>query len=159
MRLKLWAVTAAVLFVAGTATAEAQEVRFAPQVNYGDDTDFGIGARVRLMIPSIARGVFGVGSFDYFFPDNFNYFELNANMGYMIPGVRGKVHPYAGGGLGYARASAEDCSGSGCSDSEIGLNLLGGMDIETRSRIMPFVEVRIELGGGEQFVLTGGVYF
>jgi opacity protein-like surface antigen len=157
--LKVWVVATAFMLAAGVSSAEAQGVRFAPQLSFADDTDLGIGARIRMGFPSVAPGFFGVGSFDYFFPDGFNYFEINANVGYVIPGVRGKVHPYAGGGLNIARASAENCSGSGCSNSEVGLNLLGGLDFETRSRIMPFIELRVELSGGEQFVVTGGLYF
>jgi outer membrane immunogenic protein len=160
MRLKVWVVAAALLLAAGVSTAEAQGVRFAPQVSYGDDSELGLGARVRAGLPSLAPGIFLVGSFDYFFPGNdVNYLEVNGNLGYTIPGVRGKIHPYAGGGLNYARVSFDNCSGSGCSNSDIGLNLMGGLDFETSSKITPFVEIRLELSGGEQFVITGGFYF
>jgi hypothetical protein len=41
----------------------------------------------------------------------------------------------------------------------VGVNLMGGLNFQTRTRIMPFIEAKFELGGGEQFVLTGGIYF
>ena len=61
--------------------------------------------------------------------------------------------PYAGGGLNIAYSSR-----SGSSDVDPGFNLLGGTLLGS-GPVHPFVEVRFELAGGEQFVLTGGVLF
>jgi outer membrane immunogenic protein len=161
MRLKVLAAALGLVLVAGVGTAEAQGVRFAPQVSLGEDSDFGIGGRVNFDMSSSfgSPGFFIVPSFDYFFPGNdVNYWELNGNLGWLIPGVRGNVRPYIGGGLNYAHVSFDNCTGD-CSNSDVGVNLMGGLNFQTRTRIMPFIEAKFELGGGEQFVLTGGIYF
>lgn len=161
MRLKFWLGTVGVLLIAGTTTAEAQ-ARFAPQVAFGSDTDFGIGGRVNFNLTSLFKtpGFFGIGEFTYFFPgDNVNYWELNGNLGYMIPGVRGNAHPYVGGGLNIGHVSVDNCGFTGCSNTDAGVNLLGGINISTRKRLMPFIEGKIQLGHGDQFVITGGLYF
>jgi hypothetical protein len=161
MRLKLLAVAAGIFLVAGATRAEAQGVRFAPELSVGEDSDLGIGARVNFGLSSAfgSPGWNGIVAFDYFFPGNdINYWELNANLGWMIPGVRGNVRPYVGSGLNIAHASLDNCPGD-CGDSDAGINLMGGINFQTRTRIMPFLEAKVTLGGGEQFVLTGGLYF
>jgi opacity protein-like surface antigen len=145
--------TAALVLVCGSV-ASAQ-TRFGIQGSFGDDADFGIGARVRVPVVSISPAFAVIGSFDYFFPDGpVDYWEINANASYTIPGVRGNIMPYAGGGLNIAHASV-----SGFSNTDAGLNLMGGLNFRTSGRLMPYAEIRVELGGGEQFVLTGGLYF
>jgi opacity protein-like surface antigen len=161
MRLNVLAVAAGFLLVAGATRVEAQGVRFAPQLSVGDDSDLGVGARINFDLSSSfgSPGFNGIVSFDYFFPGNdVNYWELNGNLTWLIPSVRGNVRPYIGGGLNYAHASIDNCAGD-CSNSDAGINLLGGINFKTRGRIMPFLEARVSLGGGEQFVLTGGIYF
>ena len=161
MRLKFSVAAVGILLGVGTANVEAQGVRFAPEVSVAEDADIGIGGRVNFDMSSSfgSPGFFIVGSFDYFFPDgDVNYWELNGNLGWLIPGVRGNVRPYIGGGLNYAHASFDNCIGD-CGNSDVGVNLLGGINFQTRGRIMPFIEAKVEAGGGEQFVLTGGIYF
>ena len=161
MRLKVLAAAIGFVLVAGVESAEAQGVRFAPEVSIAEDADIGIGGRVNFDMSSTfgSPGFFITGAFDYFFPDgNVNYWELNGNLGWLIPGVRGNVRPYVGGGLNYAHVSVDNCTGN-CGDSDVGLNLMGGINIRTRGRIMPFIEAKVEAGGGEQFVVTGGIYF
>jgi opacity protein-like surface antigen len=161
MRFKVLAAVAGMLLLGGATSAEAQGVRFAPQLSFGEDSDLGIGGRVNFDLSSTfgSPGFNWISSFDYFFPgDNVNYWELNSNLGWTIPGVRGNVRPYVGGGLNYAHISFDNCAGD-CGESEVGLNLMGGINIGTRTKLMPFIEGRIELNGGEQFVLTGGLYF
>ncbi len=161
MRVNVLAVLAGLVLVAGVSQAQAQGVRFAPEASIGEDSDFGIGARVRFDLSPTFRspGFSGIASFDYFFPgNNINYWELNANLGWAIPGVRGNVQPYVGGGLNYAHVSVDNCTGN-CGNSDVGVNLMGGFNLQTRTKMMPFLEAKITLGGGEQFVLTGGVYF
>lgn len=161
MRMKAVVLTG-VLVLAGASLAQAQ-VRFAPQAAVGTESDFGIGGRINFNLANLfrSRGFVGIGEFNYFFPgDDVNYWELNGSVGYMIPNVRGNVKPYAGGGLMIGHASADHCVGNGCDKTDLGVNLLGGINIQTRNRIMPFVEGRIQLGGiDDQFVVTGGVYF
>ncbi len=162
MRAKLCVAAVGLLLCAGAVTAEAQ-VRFAPQASFGSETDFGIGARAKVDLASMIKtpGFFGIGEFNYFFPSGpVNYWEVNANLGYTIPGAQRTAHPYVGAGLNIGHASV-DCGGgyNGCSSTDVGFNFLGGLDFHTRTRLTPYIEARAQLGHGSQFVATGGVYF
>ena len=143
-----------------------QRVVFGLQADWGSDTDFGLGARavfgLRSLFPKTPLDAHV--SFDYFFPSStggvdVTYWEINGNVGYRIPKVRGNLAPYVGGGLNVAHASAS-IGGTSASDTKVGLNLLGGTTFgRAASKMKPFVEGRVTLSGGEQFVLTGGVRF
>jgi len=156
------------LALLGSTAADLRaQTRFGVQASFGsDDVNFGIGGRATFNLRSLIKtpGFEGIASFDYFFPDapagvDVTYWEINGNLGYAIPNVKGSVAPYVGGGLNIAHASASSGGVSG-SDTKVGLNLLGGIKFKSRtSRLAPFVEARIELSGGEIFVLTGGVVF
>jgi opacity protein-like surface antigen len=143
------------------------QVRFGANLSWADDADLGIGARVGFGIGSVSRRqpIEGVVSFDYFFPDDagtgadVTYWEINANGIYKFAASGGSLAPYIGAGLNYARGSvAISGIGSG-SESDVGLNLLGGIRFNTSRSLQPFAEARIELGGGEQLVLAGGFLF
>ena len=61
--------------------------------------------------------------------------------------------PFALAGLNIARASAGDFS-----NTEIGLNVGGGIKFEAGA-FQPLVGVRLELEGGDGFVIFGAVPF
>ncbi len=124
------------------------------QLNYGTDFDFGMGARVAWGWP-FEPGAETVASFDLFFPrDDFvDYWEINININQPLPIKTDELGPYIGAGLNWAHASI-----SGGSRDWFGLNLLIGLKYATPS-VTPFGEVRTELGGGKQWVFTGGVMF
>lgn len=146
--------------------APQQRVAFGVQADWGSDTDFGIGARVVFGLQSLfpKTPLDAHVGFDYFFPSggagvDLTYWEINGNVGYRIPNVRGNLKPYVGGGLNIAHASVT-AGGVSASDTRAGLNLLGGTTFgRAASKMKPFVEARLILSGGEQFVLTGGVRF
>ncbi|NIR46648.1 MAG: porin family protein [Gemmatimonadetes bacterium] len=138
--------------LAWPATLSAQ-LDVGPQASWADDADFGIGGRAMLGIP-VDIPLAAIGSFDYFFPDgDVDYWEINANAVYKFRVPGGVVAPYAGAGLNVAHTSVGDLS-----ETDVGLNLLGGATFDA-GQLTPFAELRVELGGGEQFVLTGGLLF
>jgi opacity protein-like surface antigen len=166
------ALIAALLALGGTGDAAAQ--RFGLQASYADDTDFGAGARIEIPFALSDAGVlsraFGVGSFDWYFPDceNFvglgdteidcSYWEINANIAVPFT-VAASVTPYAGAGVNVARVSvsAENEIGDfDDSETEIGANLLGGLRFPLGGLAM-YTEARAELGGAKQFVITVGL--
>lgn len=166
MRKIMWTFGLAAAFSLALAVPADAQVHFGPQVSYADDADFGIGARVVAGVPDYA-GFEVAGSFDYFFPDgDVDYWEINGNVLYnfAIEGVD-SFRPYAGAGLNVARfdANVEDTGIPGFefdgSSTELGLNLVGGGKFATDAAVTPFVEARLEIEGGEQFVLTGGLLF
>lgn len=156
-----WAMVA-MLCLAGVNQANAQEVHVGGQLSYGDDSDFGLGPRVVFDDPSLGEFRI-VATFDIFFPDSpsgtdVDYWEINGNGIYDFQ-LRNSpnVIPYVGAGLNIAHASV----GSGvlnASDTQLGINLLGGFEFIVGS-VRPFVELRVELEGGEQLVVTGGILF
>jgi hypothetical protein len=144
---------AVMLCLMGVETASAQGFRWGPEVSLGTDTDLGLGARAEFDFSGSALTI--IASFDYYFPDGpVNYWEINGNLIYNfnIPSAP-TVTPYAGGGLNIGHASSD-----GFSDTDPGLNLLGGTRFDAGS-IMPFVEVKFTIEGVEQFVVTGGILF
>ena len=119
------------------------------QANVGSDTDFGLGGR--LLFDLEGSNLEFVGSFDIYFPDGFDYWEINGNLFYHfdLPDAP-TVLPYAGGGLNLAHFS------NGGSDTEAGFNLGGGVRF-LLDRISPFIEVKTVVGDADQSVLTFGM--
>jgi hypothetical protein len=147
--------------------APAPHPRFAAELNWSSDVDFGIGARGVIGLESLfpRTPLDGIVSFDYFFPSHpsgtsAHYWEINGNVAYRFRVRRSSLGPYAGGGLNIAHASAGPSGGPTVSDTKAGLNLLGGTTFKLKgSSRTPFVEARGEIGGGKTFILTGGVRF
>ncbi len=152
-------VAAAIFCLAGAKSANAQAFRWGPQLSLADDADFGIGARVEFDFAGPPLTL--IGDFGYFFPDgNVDYWELNANLVYnfRIPDAP-TVTPYAGGGLNIAHKSFD---GNDLTDdrsnTDPGLNLLGGARFDAGA-VSPFIELKFEIEGGDQFIVTGGILF
>lgn len=153
----------ALALLAPTA-AKAQLTSVSPQVSFGDKADVGIGARFGFDASSWSPDVEVQVGFDLFFPNdppgvNVGYFEANANVvrHFRLADHRTLI-PYAGGGFNFGRrsASSSGISFSATSDVDLGLNILGGVRFD-KTQYDPFVELRFELGGGDQGVLTGGL--
>ena len=164
----------AVVLVCATATAASAQspVSFGGQLNYADDFDLGIGARAMIGTGEFVENTRAMASFDFYFPDDagdvdVSFWEINVNGHYMIPIENSPVGVYAGGGLHIYNASVDfDESEFGPfagsvdnDDSGLGLNILGGVEFDAGPSVTPFAELKIELGGAEQFILTGGVWF
>lgn len=145
---------AAVLAFPGRADAQAS---IGPTLAWHDDFDFGIGAMADVSVPAIAPEVGILADFTFFFPDadNVDYFEINGNLKWEFPNVEGPVSPFALGGLNFARVSRDDLD---ISDSEVGLNLGGGIEFNAGA-FTPMVGGRFEIEGGEGFVLFGTLPF
>ena len=148
------------------------QVRLGGQMSYGSDTDFGLGARLSLGLDQLLEGLEVAGAFDWFFPDlesddddlDYTYFEINGNFLYNFSLQRTTIFiPYAGAGVNIAHGSLDsEILGDDeveVSDTEVGMNILGGMKVNLTERLQPFIECRFEIGGGEQFVVTGGLLF
>ncbi len=145
----------------GTLSAQ---IGIGGQLSWGDEADLGIGARGTFGLPVKAAPLEIIGTFDYFFPDgaaglDVTYWELNGNVVYLFKVPAPKVTPYAGAGLNLAHASVDaGTPGISVSRTELGLNFLGGAKFDLGS-VTPFGELRFELDGGEQFLISAGVLF
>ncbi len=125
--------------------------------SWAEDVDWGIGGRVAVQLPVDQLPLAFVGSFDWFWPEPDeleDYWELNANL--VIKPALELIAGYFGAGLNLAHSVAQDPFGAGkLSETKAGLNLVGGLIYD--GLLTPYGEVRYEIGGGEQFVVTVGI--
>lgn len=156
-------VTAALV---ATMPAVAQDIVAVPRdpasiglhANWAEDADFGLGARYDHVLNHIVRGMSPkvniIITLDYFFPRDpiDSYVEGNVNLSYQFGDMRRSIGPYFGAGLNIARVEA-----GAFRNTDLGLNVLGGIRFRSASRTVPYLEARFEAGGGEQFVITGGI--
>lgn len=172
-----FAAGAALVLAAAVATPSAAHAQlgFVVQGSYGTDVEaVGAGAGVNFGLGSLTtkNGIRGEATFDYFFPGDqgtgvggysYKFWEINGNAMMDVKSVKGL---YVGAGVNYAHSSFDynggycglagvSCSANG---SDVGLNVLGGWKFG-QGKSSPFAQARLELGGGSQLVLTGGVRF
>lgn len=165
MRKRLTATLLVLLAVLPAATLHAQRARdtyaayphIGLQASLGDNNaGLGIGVRYENRMTGLfpdSPNLRFIGSFDYFFPDApAHYWEINLDVVNLFTLRNARVAPYAGGGLNIARGY-----GNGGGNTDAGLNLVGGFRLPGRYR--PYLEGRLELGGGDRFVATFGWLF
>ena len=149
------------------ATSAADAQRFGAQVNWGSDSDLGVGARAefdlsgKLSQAGPLSKAFVIAAFDYYFMDcgsgvDCTYWELNPSLAIPIGPVERNL--YVGAGINYASMKVSIPGFFEASDSQTGINLLGGMKFPLGS-LSAFTEARIALGGSEQIALSFGVLF
>lgn len=158
---KVTAVFGAVTVLALAPLPAQSQIYLGPEVAWNDDADIGIGAGVEFDLPSLYPGIAFLGDFLYFFPgDDFDYFELNGNLTYDFPLEESSVVPFVLAGLNVGRWSVDsDSPGDGASDTEVGLNLGGGVKFNVGS-FQPRVIGRFTLGGDVgDFTVTGFLPF
>src|SRR5258708_5586224 len=100
---------------AARSAASAQRPSFGVQLDWGSDTDFGIGARGVFGLQSLfpKTPLDAIVSFDYYFPSgapsgtSVHFLGINGNLAYRftVP-ARSALRPDAGGGLNLPHASA-----------------------------------------------------
>jgi hypothetical protein len=156
--------TAVALVVVGASTAEAQ--RFGGHVIWANDFDIGVGGRLEIDMPGklskqapLSRAFF-IGQFDYYLDpcDGGDCTVFEINPGVAVPLNATTLKPYVGAGLNIARVSVDLGTFGSASDTEIGLNILGGLKLNL-SGLDAFTEARLALGGGEQFSIAFGLLF
>ena len=150
---------AATVLISLTPVVSQAQLTLGPTVAYHDDFDIGIGATVGALIPSFGPGIGFMGDFLYFFPDGgVDYFELNGNVTYDFPLPESTVVPFVLAGLNVASSSRDVPGGGEVDDTEVGLNLGGGLAFDAGS-FRPTVGGRFQLDGGEGFVFFATLPF
>ncbi|MEQ1855633.1 MAG: hypothetical protein ABL963_04130 [Longimicrobiales bacterium] len=147
---------AGMLAVPGAAQAQSMA---GPFLAYTDDAEaFGVGGFIAIPLPALHPNISLVPDFIWFFPDAGNLFEVNGDLMYTFPvSADSPVAPFAFGGLNIARFSV-DIAGTNFSDTNVGINLGGGVNFSAGS-VNPFAGAKVELEGGESFVIFGGLSF
>jgi hypothetical protein len=151
---KLLCIVALVGMMSAPAAVQAQ-VEVGPLLGFHDDFDFGVGGFVAIPVPSLSPNLAIVPNFIYWFPEFIDVFEINGDVVYSFPvSADSPVLPWAMGGLNILRASA-----GGFSNTEIGLNLGGGVNFVTSGSLSPFAGAKFEIQEGSGFVIFGGIGF
>ena len=165
---------AAACLAAGALPLAGQGASIGPQISNSRDTDIGVGLRAVLDLGPLDFGLRVIGSFDLFFPDDYeleggdggvagdvDYWEANLNLAYDVGLPLIPISPYIGGGLNIAHIELRDTPNDealALDQTDTGVNVLAGVEVDA-GPIAPFVEFRYEILGGEQWVLTGGILF
>lgn len=152
------AVAAALVAVPAAANAQAT---LGPMLAFHDDADFGIGAALTVSADAIDPRVDFMADFAWFFPDleGLDYFELNGNLLYDFLLEESTAVPFVLGGLNIASSSYDPPGpGGGADNTEIGLNLGGGIKFNAGT-FRPMVGARFEISGGEGVVIFGTIPF
>jgi opacity protein-like surface antigen len=138
------------------ASASAQ-MQAGPILAYHTDAEaVGIGAFLGIPIPSI-EGLSIVPDFTWFFPDGYDYFEINGDAVYSFTvGPDSPVVPFAMAGINIARFSYD--SQFVDSSTDVGLNLGGGVQFSAGT-LSPFAGAKFEIQDSTGFVIFGGLSF
>ena len=157
MHRRLTILGAAVLLAITPLAAQGQ-LLVGPALAWHDDADIGIGASLGFDLPDIASGFGFLGDFIFYFPDGYDYFEFDANLTYAIEmSDTTKVAPFALGGLNLGHASV-DAGPLDTSDTEVGLNLGGGVAIKMDKFTLK-LGGRFTIGDGTSFALFATIPF
>ena len=146
------------------ASAAAQQ--YGAQLNFGTESDLGVGARAEFSLANKLSKegplsqAFVIAAFDYYFMDcaglDCTYWEINPSLA--VPMKAGTMNAYVGAGINYASMTLTFPGFGEISDSQTGLNLLGGLKFPLAGQ-SAFAEARVGLGGGEQIALSFGFLF
>lgn len=137
------------------AAAEAQAT-LGPTIAWHDDRDVGIGATFGVPVVALDPGIRFIGDFIFFFPGDdgladHDYWEINGNLTYDFPLEESTAVPFVLAGLNIAHRSLTFLDGRDRSDTDVGLNVGGGITFDAGT-FRPSLGGRFELGGGEGFV-------
>jgi hypothetical protein len=152
---------AAVLALVALPTQASSQIQAGPYLAFHNDFDLGIGGFVGIPTPSLDENMSFVGDFGIFFPgDNRDYWEANGNLLYSFPLEDMSFTPWVIAGLnlahrGYSPGNSDHDSSS---KTDIGVNLGGGVTFGS-GPVVPFAGIKIELAGGDNAVLFGGLTF
>lgn len=126
-------------------------------VGYGFDIEE-LGILVRGAYP-ITEEITGNGTFLYYLVgDGLSLWELDLDGQYNFYATDA-FSAYGIGGLQIARASVDLGSIGSASDTEIGFNVGGGVNLGISEAIDFFGELRFSIGGTEQLLVAAGVLF
>ena len=158
MRVRSTLIMSVAVLAVAPGLSQAQ-VTLGPTLAFGDDAHLGIGATVRAPLSAFAEGIGLMADFIFFFPEQtgVDYFEINGNVTYDFPVQSSTAVPFVLAGLNFARGSV-DVSGISIRNTELGLNLGGGVEFDAGT-FRPLFGVRIELKGGAQFVVFASLPF
>ncbi len=142
-----------------TSYAQQGESALGVNLNYGNDTNFGLGVKYRYNLSDHVRIE---PAFNYYFKHDYvSMWDLNANFHYLCP-VAENVTVYPLAGIGYANATAhlKEWGLDNESDGKITVNLGAGADFQVSSSVKLNLELKYQIiDDFNQLVLSAGVVF
>jgi hypothetical protein len=137
------AACAALLLLASAGVASAQLVSVGPRFGLSVDPDqFVLGGQM-YFDPDLATNLYFTPSAEVGFGDDVTLFQVNGDLVYVVR-LATSLHPYFGAGVAVALIDFEGDLGS---DTEVGLNLVGGLRFAREERASHFfVEGRFGVG-------------
>lgn len=152
------------------AQAQTSGTRFGVEADLGAATyaGLGVGGFVKFHLADLSEHpVTGRASFDYYLTGCAacgSYWQISGDGLYDIQSGSANTKPYVGAGIAYSHFSFADCDA--CSSGGVDLDILGGLNFKADTKLMPFAEVKLAVGGsvgdgvygGTVFVIKGGVH-
>jgi len=151
------------LLAGGTMTAEAQgPMTFGPRVLVDLHWEaLGLGAH---LTKPVTDAISAYPSFEILFGDGYSVMRLNADLLYKVPLPNMELMELSvGSGLVLSRWSIDGCDdlpggfGDSCDSTDVGVNLIGSIQLAGPGRIKPFGEARLIVAGDAGFVLVAGL--
>lgn len=158
MRISSLTLVAAALLAVAPHEAEAQTRTYiGPTLAWNDDVDLGIGATIGFNLPSIDPRAGFMGDLLIFFPDGYDYQELNANGTWDFAMPNSTATPFVLTGLNFTHTSVE-VDGVNEGNTDLHLNLGGGIAFNAGA-FRPRVGARFILTSGSPLVVFGTLPF
>lgn len=133
---------------------ESSDTKIGGGLIYGTEVEaIGIQAGVKY---AFTPEVSGAADVAVYFPDNYDWWELNANAHYHFYAEEG-TRVYGLAGLNYTTISI-DIGENSVSDSEAGLNLGGGAEFGMDFADI-YTELKYVLGDADQLAISAGLRF
>ena len=146
------------LAVPGSVQAQGTTVIGGMLAYHTDAEAVGIGAYAGIPLNSIHPNLSIKPDFIFYFPDGFDYWELNGDAVWRFDlADNPSLVPFALGGISIAHTSVS-VAGFSASSTDVGLNLGGGV-IFPMEKIRPAVGAKFEIQDNTGFVIFGGVGF
>ncbi|MEL7834726.1 hypothetical protein [Fodinibius sp. Rm-B-1B1-1] len=144
-----------IFFSNSNAYAQAETFKAGGGLAFGSEVEaIGIQAGA---VYGFTDEINGAADFIIFFPDNYDWWELNVNGHYNFMAEDG-VRLYGLAGLNYANLSVDLGQFGSTSDSEIGLNLGGGAEYGLDFANL-YGELKYVLGNADQLGISAGLRF
>lgn len=148
----------ALAVIALTPSLSQGQATLGPTLAWNDDFDLGIGVQLEAALPTLGTGLGLMADFVLYFPDDpIDYFEFNGNLTYDFPLQNSTAVPFVLSGLNFARVSI-DSPGIDVSDTEVGLNVGGGIRFDA-GKVRPTLGGKFVIGGVETFSLFATLPF
>lgn len=127
-----------------------------------EDVDGGIGFGAHANLGEIIPNLVLYPSLEYFKKSegivDFSFISINADARYYVP-TQGNIDLFVGGGLAIHFSKADAGPFGDDSSTDVGLDLLGGIDIPVSDNLVATVKAKYIISDSNALKITGGITF